>query len=270
MASNTPDNYPNWWLPASMTYIFMMTSSNRNIFCVTGPLCGKFTGDRWIPSQRPVTRSFDVFFYLRLNKRLSKQSRGWWFKTSSRSLWRHCNVSPSLSELIGDTETTRNYLRHYRCFHYCDVTMSVLTPQITSNSIVCLTVCSGVRTSNKTSKLRITGPLVRGNHRWPIGIPLTLDQKRGKSLRWGHNDHDGVSNHQPNGCLLNRLFRRRSKKTSKLRVTGFCVGNSPGTGEFPAQRASYAENVSIWWRHHVFSCHDVTIYTWRIWLLIQW
>ena len=40
------------------------------------------------------------------------------------------------------------------------------------------------------------------------------------SLRWRHNEHDGVSNHQPHGCLLNRLFRRRSKKTSKLLVTG--------------------------------------------------
>ena len=69
-------------------------------------------------------------------------------------------------------------------------------------------------------------------------------------LRWRHNDHAGVSNHQPHGCLLNRLFRRKSKITSKLRVTGLCVGNSPGTGEFPAQMASYAENVSIWWRHH--------------------
>ena len=44
--------------------------------------------------------------------------------------------------------------------------------------------------------------------------------------------------------------RRRSKKTSKLRVTGPCEGNSPVTGEFPAPRASNAENVSIWWRHH--------------------
>ena len=42
----------------------------------------------------------------------------------------------------------------------------------------------------------------------------------------------------------------RLKKTSKLRVTGLCAGNSPVTGEFPAQMASYAENVSIWWRHH--------------------
>ena len=44
--------------------------------------------------------------------------------------------------------------------------------------------------------------------------------------------------------------RRRSKKTSKPRVTGLSAGNSPETGEFPTQRASNAENVSIWWRHH--------------------
>ena len=58
-------------------------------------------------------------------------------------------------------------------------------------------------------------------------------------------------------CLLNRLFRRRSKKTSKLRVTGLCVGNSPVTGEFPTERASNAENISIWWRHHEFRIPDV-------------
>ena len=70
------------------------------------------------------------------------------------------------------------------------------------------------------------------------------------SLHWRHNGRDSVSNHQPHDYLLNRLLRRRSKKTSQLRVTGLCVGNSPGTGEFPAQMASNAENVSIWWRHH--------------------
>ena len=52
-------------------------------------------------------------------------------------------------------------------------------------------------------------------------------------LRWRHNDHDSVSNHQPHGCLLNRLFRRRSEKTSKFRVTGLCVGNSPGPVNSP-------------------------------------
>ena len=69
-------------------------------------------------------------------------------------------------------------------------------------------------------------------------------------LQWRHNEHDGVSNHQPHHCLLKHLFGCRSKKTSKLLVTGLCVGNSPVTGEFPAQMASNAENASIWWRHH--------------------
>ena len=53
------------------------------------------------------------------------------------------------------------------------------------------------------------------------------------ALLWRHNDHDSVSNHQPRGYLLSRLFRRRSKKTSKLRVTGLCVGNSPGPVNSP-------------------------------------
>ena len=70
------------------------------------------------------------------------------------------------------------------------------------------------------------------------------------TLQWRHNGRDGVSNHQPQQCLLNRLFRRRSKKTSKLCVMGLCAGNSRVTGEFPIRMTSNAENVSIWWRHH--------------------
>ena len=81
------------------------------------------------------------------------------------------------------------------------------------------------------------------------------------SLRWRHNEHDSVSNHQPHDCFLNGLFRRRSKKTSKLRVTGLCTWNSPVTGEFPARRASDAENISIWWRHHVRVLNDHVIST---------
>ena len=53
------------------------------------------------------------------------------------------------------------------------------------------------------------------------------------ALQWRHNGHDSVANHQPDDCLLNCLFRRRSKKTSKLRVTGLCVGNSPGPVNSP-------------------------------------
>ena len=71
-------------------------------------------------------------------------------------------------------------------------------------------------------------------------------------LHWRHNGPHGVSNHQPHHCLLNRLFRRRyKKKTIKApRQLSLYAGNSPVTDEFPAQMASNAENVSIWWFHH--------------------
>ena len=75
-------------LNLALVYIYqfiMMTSSNGNIFRVTGHLCGEFL------AQRPVTRSFDVFFDLRLNKRLRKQWQGWSFETPSSPVW-HCDV----------------------------------------------------------------------------------------------------------------------------------------------------------------------------------
>ena len=69
---------------------------------------------------------------------------------------------------------------------------------------------------------------VRGSNPTDILSPhLSVDIQTKEhiiSLHWRHNDHDSVSNHQPHGCLLNRLFRRKSKKTSKLCVTGLCVG----------------------------------------------
>ena len=139
------------------------------------------------PSQRPVTRGFDVFFDLRLNKRLSKQSWGWWCETP----W---------------------------C-HY-DVTVLSLVALVAS---------------------------------------LSTDIIQQMPLQSRHNECDGVSNHRRFHRLLNCWFRCRQKK-SKLRVTGLCAGNSPVTGEFPIQKASNAENVSIWWRYHVYreTC-DVSI-----------
>ena len=85
------------------------------------------------------------------------------------------------------------------------------------------------------------------------------------SLLWRLYGHDNVSNHQPRDCLFNLSFRRRSKKILKPRVTGHCAGNSPVTGEFPAQMASNAENISNWWRHH---CGDfrrhITSHKWPV------
>ena len=150
--------------------------------------------------QRPVTRRFGAFFDLRLNKRLSKQSRLRWFEATSDPLWRHCNA-----------------LLHV-----------VHSP------------CNGsaINAASVSMSWHLHGMSV---------VPVA-------PLQWRYNEHDGVSNHQPNDCLLTRLFRRRSKKTSKLQVTSLCAGNSPVTGEFRAQRASNAENVSTWWRHHVIRC----------------
>ena len=97
-------------------------------------------------------------------------------------------------------------------------------------------------------------------HEYIVGIILSITYSKNywiglfhiiTALQWRHNGRDNVSNHQPHDYLLNRLFRRRSKKTSKFRVTGLCAGKSPGTDEFPAQMASNADNVSIClgWRH---------------------
>ena len=132
------------------------------------PVPGEF------PAQRPVTRSFDVFFDLRLNKWLSKQSWGWWFETLSLPLWCHRNVN--IFSVFSD----------------------------------------------------------RGR---PFQLEIDFYPYTRDTLQWRHNGRGSVSSHQPRDCLLNRLFRRRSKKTSKLCVTGLCAVNSPVTGEFPAQRA---------------------------------
>ena len=82
------------------SYQHMMTSSNGNIFRVTGLCAGKSPVPGEFPAQRPVTRSFGVFFDLRLNKRLSKQSWGWWYATPSHSLsWRQCNDFHEINEM---------------------------------------------------------------------------------------------------------------------------------------------------------------------------
>ena len=82
------------------------------------------------------------------------------------------------------------------------------------------------------------------------------------TLHWRHNGREFISNDQSYGCLLNRLFWRILKKTSKLRVTGLCKGNSPGTGEFPAQMASNADKV-----FHLMtsSCSYIVLY-----LVLDW
>ena len=93
-----------------------MTSSNGNIFRVTGLLCGEFTGPRWIRRTKASDAELWCLFDLRPNKRLSKQSWGWWFETLSCSLWRHCN------EVIDDDLSSV-----CRCTHDLDRSGSIAT-----------------------------------------------------------------------------------------------------------------------------------------------
>ena len=102
--------------------------------------------------------------------------------------------------------------------------------------------------------LRIFSRFIHRNIPDSFGLVLKSKIKQIITLQWRHNDHGGVSNHQPHDCLLNRLFRRRSKKTSKLRVTGLCAGNSPGPVNSPhkgpvTRKMFPFDDVIIAWPH---------------------
>ena len=117
-------------------------------------------------------------------------------------------------------------------------------------------VCTSQFNSNTSGQITfLQMPLHRN-----IALSGPVITQSNTTWKWRQNGRNGVSNHQPHDCLINRLFRRRSQKTSKFRVTGLCVGNSPVTGEFSTQMASNAENVSISWRHHEHHIlHSTTI-----------
>ena len=73
----------------------------------------------------------------------------------------------------------------------------------------------------------------------------TMESILGNALLWHHNGREGVSNHRCLDGLLKRLFKHRSKKTSKLRVTGLCEGNSPVIGEFPSQKFPFDDVIMV-------------------------
>ena len=146
--------------------------------------------------------------------------------------------------------------------HYSDVIMSVMASQITSLTIVHWTFFWDADQRKHQSSASLA--FVREIHRWPVNFshkwPVTwkmfpfddvimcrlillckkylimyiLSRRTVYALQWRHDECDGISNHQPHDCLLNHLFRRRSKKTSEFRITGLCEGNSQVTREFPA------------------------------------
>ena len=105
-----------WWRHQMKTFSALLAICAGN-----SPVPGEF------PAQRPLTRSFDVYFDLSLNKRLSKQWRGWWFETQSRSLWRHRNATQSLRNQYTNYQIHRTactllgwfVLIHFLCGPYC-------------------------------------------------------------------------------------------------------------------------------------------------------
>ena len=140
------------------------------------------------------------------------------------------------------------------CHHITQMARATLPSECTITDITISMVILSMKCSGRS-------PWVNPSGSWQTwGVSNNVWLVKCTSLRWRHNGRDGVWNHQPHDCLLNCLVRRRAKKTSKLRVTGLCVGNSLGTGEFPAQMASNAKNVSTWWRHHVSKSYSTSMF----------
>ena len=93
---------------------FMMTSSNRNLFRVTGPLCGEFTGYRWIPFTKASDTELWCFPWSAPEQTVGKQLWRLWFVTSSRSSWRQCNVMPLIISIRGVADCLDQDRKRYR------------------------------------------------------------------------------------------------------------------------------------------------------------
>ena len=148
-----------------LSYVLSLAHNSRwlhqmKTFSASLALCEMYPPEetRWFPSKRPVTRSFDVFFDLRLNKRLSKQSRHRWFETPSRSLWRHWNVyTESCTHVLQLTKTSQKYMtcifdfcvisdlqnrfRYFDCFNSCSLEMQCCAgPRFLQMVLVCMII----------------------------------------------------------------------------------------------------------------------------------
>ena len=227
---NLPDPIHSLSFPRVMSLSFTLSVLKQNIlghddvikwkiFRVTGLLCGEFTGPGEFPAQRPVTRSFDVFFDLRPNKRLSKQPWGWWFETLSWSLWCHCNEK-QISIIAANT----------------------LAPYVAWSSTAMPLLCriNGSLSPREWIKSHVPRNgwemTIKYNFMFPKLYSARQESIRWNSmyshpLQWRYSDRNSVSNHRRLDCLIHFLIRRRSKKTSKLTVTGLCEGNPPVTGD---------------------------------------
>ena len=133
---------------------------------------------------------------------------------------------------------------HYQCFDWNCIFRGY---EASRYLLICIIEYWNGQIIAKLLNLAYSGgwvPLIFVSRCWPLDLNWRW------SLQWRDNERDAVSNHQLLDYLPNRLFRRWSKKTPKLRVTVHCEGNPWWRGHSPhTQSASNVENVSIWWRH---------------------
>ena len=140
---------------------FMIKSSNGNMFRFTGHLCGKFTGDQWIPRTKASDAEVWCFLWSAPDKRLSKQWWDWWFKTPSGPLWRHCNVTTLTQNVELSNMTFHVFEVHIQYLH------SIVSPFYFAWALWCLKVSKTrtlLRASYYTGIIRVPHhlPLVRG------------------------------------------------------------------------------------------------------------
>ena len=157
------------------------------------------------------------------------------------------NIITSLTRVINIiTSLTRVINMNTAVLHHLDSVFLIESQLNEAFNIDISTLCSmvppykrqrSVSTLDQVMDWCLTAPSHYLSQCWLFilcSVTFTIEQFHQKcSWRWSHNGHRGVSNHQPHDCLLNRLFRRRSMKTSNLRVTGHCAGNSPGPVNSP-------------------------------------
>ena len=129
----------------------------------------------------------------------------------------------------------------FHCMH--SINQNTISTKHWISTVVMVTNLSSWRQSWHHGNSRVSMELYN-----PCPKTCGISCSKTGSLQWRHSECDGVPNHRRLHCLPICWFRRRSKKTPKLHVTGICVRNSPATGEFPTQTARNAKNVSIWSR----------------------
>ena len=191
-----------------------MTSSNGNIFRVTGYLCGEVTGPPWIPLTKASDTELWCFLWCFRNKGLSKYSWSWWFETLSRPLWRHWHVLHFSATTVTSIET--NILASWSIPEILCQRYGLNWPSH-GTAVYCIRLSIGLTFHGVRHKLSLRAISL-------ISVLFNLDSLVQKQddvmpwahfphlLWWRHNERNGASNHRRLDCLLNRLFRRRSKK----------------------------------------------------------